>query len=147
MWIFLGFLSDALLMIFINIKCQRDFIMWKVRISTLILPWHTKDREGIRVQKYREKLCGVFNSNRSQFKSRLLHERKSPHFKTRFVEIVKTTKIWASKNKLQRVHRWMCCTYYMCQSPNKFISVWQKNVIDSVHTHLKIYFFMNMSTA
>ena len=39
---------------------------------------------GIIAHKNSDSLCGVFNSERSQFKSRSLHKRKPPSFATRF---------------------------------------------------------------
>ena len=85
MWIFPDFLSYVLLMIFINIKCQWDFIMGKETCSsTLRLSWPTYSRQGIRVQKNSYRLCGIFNSDRNQIKLRWLHKRKPPLFWTRF---------------------------------------------------------------
>ena len=49
--IFPEFLSDVLLMIFINIKCQWDLVMGKTRSSTVRLPRATYGRRGIRAEK------------------------------------------------------------------------------------------------
>ena len=67
---------------FTNIKWQCDFIMAKTRGSTLRLSWPTYDRRGFHVQKNRESLCGIFNSDRSHYKAR--HA---------FIEFPNTTKV------------------------------------------------------
>ena len=60
-WVnFPGYLSYVLLMIFIDIKCQWEFIMAKTRKSNLMLSLPTYGRRGIRAQKS-DSLCGVFN--------------------------------------------------------------------------------------
>ena len=82
--IWVNFLSDDHLIIFLNIKCQWYFIMEKKLIPQL---WGCHDlygRRGIRAQNNSDSLCGVFNSDRNQIKSRSLHKRKPPTFETRF---------------------------------------------------------------
>ena len=48
---------------------------------------------GIRAQKNSDMLCGVFNTDRSQFKSMSLHKREPSPLKHSFIEIVNTTNL------------------------------------------------------
>ena len=60
----------------------------------------------MRAQKNSSRVCGVLNSDKSQFKSRLLHARKPPIPKHTFIEMVSITKVHIGGLKvIQNVHR------------------------------------------
>ena len=59
----------------------------KTRCITLMLPWPTYDRRGIRAQENSDSWCGVLNSDRNQIKSRSLHKRKQPLSKHAFLKL------------------------------------------------------------
>ena len=58
--------------------------MGRTRSSILRLPWLVYSRRAIRSQKNSIRLCGLINSDWSEFKSRSFHESKPPPFETRF---------------------------------------------------------------
>ena len=51
-----------------------------------------EEKAVVRAQKNSDSLCGVFNPDRSQFKSRPLHKMKPPLSEHVYIEIVHTTK-------------------------------------------------------
>ena len=57
-----------------------------------MLSWPTNGWRGIRTQKNSDRLCVVFNSDTSQFKSRSLHMGNHPLSKHVFIEIANTKK-------------------------------------------------------
>ena len=115
---FYRFLSYDLLMIFINIKCQWYFIMGKNRSSIFQVSMTYIRLTGNSCSKNSGSLCGVFNSDMSQFKARSFNKMKPPLSKNAVIEIVNITTVYIGGLKI-------CFKVYIvegvaliCQSPN-----------------------------